>query len=69
MMGSNQQPAFGSQKITVKHCLQECPQWRENKRKCNIEGDIKALLGTDYRMTSIKYLREIDMLKKYKLFR
>ena len=29
----------------IKHCLQDCPQWRDSRKKNNIQDDIRALLG------------------------
>ena len=48
MTRNNQQPkcgnaACGNQTLTIKHCLQECPKWGDERRKCKIQGDIKTL--------------------------
>ena len=47
MTGNDQQPTCGSatcgnQSLTVKHCLQDCPQWRDSRTKHNIQGDIRT---------------------------
>ena len=43
-MSRNEQPptfrnaACGDQILTIKHSLQDCPQWRDSRKKYNIQG-------------------------------
>ena len=52
MSRNNQQPtcgnvACGKQSLAIKHYLQDCPEWRDSRKKHNFQGDIKILLGKD----------------------
>ena len=66
----NQQPtcknaACGNQSLTIKHCLQECPQWRDSRVKYNIQGDIRTLLGKDCEVEQMmKFLKEIGKFEE-----
>ena len=35
------------QRLTIKQCLQDCSQWRDSRKKHNLQGDIRTLLGKD----------------------
>ena len=51
-----------NQRMTVKHCLQECPQWREERRKHDVKGDIEKVLGKDCEVGKVmRFLKEIKM--------
>ena len=55
----------GNQSLTVKHCLQDCPQWRNSRTKHNVQGDIKALLGKDCEVEQMmKFLKEIGKFEE-----
>ena len=46
MSRNEQQPtswnaACGDPKLAIKNCLQDCPQWRDCRKKCNIHGDTR----------------------------
>ena len=36
---NEQQPTRGNQRLTIKHCLQDCPQWKDSKKKHSIQGE------------------------------
>ena len=36
-----------NQTLTIKHCQKECPQWRDTRKKYNMQSYIKTLLGRD----------------------
>ena len=61
MTRNDQQPTcisvtFGNQ------TLEECPQWRNSKRKYNIQSDIKMLRGKDCEVEKIiKFLKKIEI--------
>ena len=67
MSRSEQQPTCSNatcdnQITTVKHCLQDCPQWREERRKHGMEGDMKKILGRECEVAKVmKYLKEINI--------
>ena len=50
LMTRNEQPptcrnaAYGDQRLTIKHCLQDCPQWKDSRKKYNIHSDLRVLL-------------------------
>ena len=55
----------GNQSLTIKHCLQECPQWRDSRVKCNIQGDIRTLFGKDCEVQQMmKFLKEIGKFEE-----
>ena len=31
--------AYGNQRLTIKHCLQDCPQWKDSRKKHSIQGE------------------------------
>ena len=43
--GNAQKCNFRNQRLVVKYCLEECPQWGDSKRKFYIHGNIGDLLG------------------------
>ena len=45
--------ACGYLRLTIGHCIQDCPQWRNSKKKHNIQGDIRRLLGKDCEVEKI----------------
>ena len=50
--------AWGNQRQTIKHCLQEYIQWRDSRRKYRIQGyEVEK---------TMKIIREIVILKKHK---
>ena len=52
----------GNLNLTIKHCLQDCPQWRDSRKKHNIQSEIWTLPGKDYEVDKIvKFIREIGM--------
>ena len=70
MTRNDQQPTCGTatcgnQSLTVKHYLQDCPQWRDSRTKHGIQGDIRALLGKDCEVEQMmKFLKEIGKFKE-----
>ena len=70
-MSINEQPptfrnaACEDQRLTIKHCLQDCPQWRDSRKKYNILGDIRAQLGKSCEVEKmIKFLEETEMFEE-----
>ena len=58
MSKNQQQPtcinvACGNQRITIKHCLQDFPQWREERKKHDIEGNLEKTLGREYELAKV----------------
>ena len=46
------------------------PQLRQSRRKHNIQGDIRTLLGKEFEVEKmIRFLREIGCLRKYRYHR
>ena len=71
LMSRNEQPptcknaACGNQRLTIKHCLQYCPQYRDSRKKSNIQGDIMTLLGKNCEVKKVmKLLREMGMFEE-----
>ena len=66
----NQQPIWGkaacrNQRLTIKHCLQDCLQWRDSRKKHNIQANISVLLGKDCEVEKImRSFKEIGMFEK-----
>ena len=67
-MSKNEQPptcrnaASGDQKLTIIHFLQDCPQWRDSRKKYNVQGDIRTLLGKDSEVEEMmRSLRDIGL--------
>ena len=55
--------AYRNQSLTIKHYLQDCPQWRDSRKKHNIQGDIRTLLGKNCEVEKIiRFLREMGKL-------
>ena len=51
--------ACGNQSLTIRHCLLDCPQWRDSRKEHNIQGDIRTLLGKDCEIEMMmRFLRE-----------
>ena len=62
---NNQQPtcdnaAYGNQSLTIKHCLQGCPNWGIAERN-NIQGDIRTLLGKNCEVDKIMRFKEMGV--------
>ena len=54
--------ACGDQRITIKHYLQDCPQWRDSRKKYDIQGDIRILLGKSCEVEKLmRFLKETDV--------
>ena len=52
MTRNSQRPTCGSatcgnQNLTIKHCLQDFPQWRDSRKKNNNQVDIRLLTGKE----------------------
>ena len=55
----------GDQRLTIKHCLQDCPQWRDSRRKYIIQGDLRALLGMNCEVEKImRCFKETEMFEE-----
>ena len=53
------------QKITIKHCLQDCPQWRDRIKKYSIQGDIGTLLEKNCEVEKVvRFLKETEMFEE-----
>ena len=68
MSKKKQQPICGNaahenQRLTIKHCLQDCPQWKNSRKKYNIQGVIRTLLGRDFEV-KITFLNRTWMFKE-----
>ena len=51
------------QRAKIKHFLQDSPQWWDSRKKHNIQGDIRTLLGKECEVEKMmRFLRE----KKYR---
>ena len=66
---NNQQPtcrssACGNQSLIIKHCLQDCPQCRDKRKKHNIQGDLRTILKKDCEMEKMRFLREKGLFKE-----
>ena len=56
--------ASGDQRLTIKHYLQDCPQWRDSRKKYNIQSDIRTLLGKNCEEEKMmRFLKETEMLE------
>ena len=72
MSKNNQQSTFGNaawgnQRLTIKHCLKDYPQWKDSRKKYNIQGDIRTLLGNVCEVEKImRFLGEKEYLRKYR---
>ena len=70
MLRNNQQPtcrnaACGNQSLTIKHCLKDCLQWKNSRKKHNIQSDIRTLLGKDCEVEKImRFLNGIGMFEE-----
>ena len=40
------------------------PQWRESRKKYNIQGDIGALLGKNCEVEKMMFLKETEMFEE-----
>ena len=64
-MNNHQLAECGDQRLTIKHCLEDCPKWRDSRRKYNIQGDLMALLGGSCEMEKImRFIKETEMFDK-----
>ena len=70
-MTKNEQPPkckiviCGNQRLTVKHCLQDCPQWKEERRKHGIESDMKKILRIECEVAKVmRFLKEINIYEE-----
>ena len=67
MSRNKQQPtcinaAYGNLRITIKHRLQDCPQWREERKKHGMEGNVEKTLGKECEMAKLmRFLKEINV--------
>ena len=53
------------QRLTIKHCLQDCPQWREERRKHNIQYNVRKTLGKDFELANVmKFLKKINSFEE-----
>ena len=44
---------------------QECPQWRDSRKKHNIQGDIRTLLGKECEVEKMmRFLRDIGLFEE-----
>ena len=51
--------------LTIKHCLHDCPQWRDIRKKYNIHGDIETLLGKNCEVEKImRFLKETEIYEE-----
>ena len=73
MLKNDQQPtctsaACKNQRLTIKHCPQECPPAAEGTtEKNNNQGNIKTLLATLCEVEKVmRFLKDMRYLKKYK---
>ena len=52
-------------KPTINHIKQDCPQWRDIRKKYNIQGDIVALLGKNFEVEKMmRFLKETEMFEE-----
>ena len=57
--------ACGNQRLTIKHYLQDCLQWKDNRKKYNIQGNIRTLLGKSCEMEKMmRFPKETKMFKE-----
>ena len=55
---------YRNQKLTIKHCLKECKQKRNSRRKYNIPNDVKELLGEDCKVGKfINFLNDTGLFE------
>ena len=65
MLRNNLQPTCGNQSLRIKHCLQDCLQWTDSKKKHNIQGIIVTLLQKNCEVEKmIRFLRVIGMFQE-----
>ena len=70
MLRNEQQPtwgnvACGNQRLSIKHCLQECSQWRDSRKKYNIQGDKRTLLKKSCEVEKMmRFLKETEMFEE-----
>ena len=46
-------------------CLSDCPQWWDIRKKYNIQGDIRTLLGKECEVEKMRFLKglgKIDLI-------
>ena len=64
-MNYHQHAACGNQILTINHSLQDCPQWKESRKKYNIQGNIGTLLGKNCEVEKMmRFLKETEMFEK-----
>ena len=62
--------ACGNQRLTIKHCLHDNPQWKDSRKKHNIQGDFRTLLEKDCELGNImRFLKGLGIFEKYRLDR
>ena len=55
----------GNQRLTIKHYKQDCPQWRDNRKIYNIQGDTGTLLGKNCKVEKMmRFLKETKIFKE-----
>ena len=48
-----------------KTCLQDCPQWRDSRKKYNVQGDLRTAMGKDCEVEKImRFLKETEMFEE-----
>ena len=51
--------------LTIKHCLQDCTQWWESRKKHNIQSNIEALLGKNCEVEKImRFFKKTEMFEE-----
>ena len=48
----------------IKHCPQDCPQWRDSRKKHNIQGDLRTLQGNECELEEMRFLRKRGMFEE-----
>ena len=49
---------------TIKHCIEECPKWKESRRKYDIHGNMEELLGKSCEVQKLrKFINAVGFLK------
>ena len=62
---NNQQITRGNQRLAMKYCPQDCPRWRDSRKKNNIQGDIRTLLGKDCEVEkTMRFLKGIGIFEE-----
>ena len=49
----------------IKYFLQDYPKWKDSRKKYNIQGDIRSLLGKDCEVEKMmRFLKETEMFEE-----